>query len=392
MLQQRIHKTYKYKLKPTPEQACMLERTVLLCRYVYNAAVGERREAWRLRAISVTYYQQKAEPAGIKEAMPEYADVHSQVLQDVVLRVDRAFQAFFRRAQSGEGGKAPGYPRFHGRNRYTSFTYPQFENGVRLDKGLLVLSKIGRGAVRWSRPVEGTPKSLTVIREADGWYVSISCAEVPMHPLAPTGQETGIDLGLESLATLTDGTMIHNLRCCRQAEACLRRCARRVTRRKKNSNRRKKAVKLLAKAHLKVKRQRQDFHHQAALALVRQHDTIFFEDVQTANMLKNHHLAKSISEAGWSSFLAIRVCKAAYAGKQAVAVPPAYTSQQCSGCKRVVWKSLSTRWHQCSYEDCAVSLQRDHNAALNILALGKNPNGSGRAPRTRTWRGAACVA
>ena len=170
MEQQGVHKTYKYKLKPTPEQERKLEHVLMLCRHVYNAAIGERREAWRMRGVSITYYQQKAELPGIKEAMPEYADVNAQVLQDVVLRVDRAFQAFFQRVKASE---TPGYPRFHGRDRYTSFTYPQCgdHGGARLDNSFLVLSKIGRIAVRWSRPLVGTPKTVTISREADGWYV-----------------------------------------------------------------------------------------------------------------------------------------------------------------------------------------------------------------------------
>ncbi|HEV2458644.1 MAG TPA: transposase, partial [Ktedonobacterales bacterium] len=197
MEQQSILKTYLYKLKPTPQQERVLDHTLMLCRHVYNAALGERREAWRMRGISVSYYQQKAELPSIKAELPEYSAVHSQVLQDVVLRVDRAFQAFFRRMRAGE---APGYPRFQGRTRYHSFTYPQVgeHGGARLDNGFLVLSCIGRLAVRWSRPIEGTPKTVTVSREADGWYVSISCADVPIQPLPATGQETGIDLGLES--------------------------------------------------------------------------------------------------------------------------------------------------------------------------------------------------
>src|SRR6478672_7406910 len=202
MEQQSSRKTYKYKLKPTPEQERMFDRTVMLCRHVYNAAIGERREAWRMRGVSVDYYQQKAELPGIKEAMSEYGEVHSQVLQDVVLRVDRAFQAFFRRVKAGE---APGYPRFHGRDRYSSFTYPQFDNGVRLDNSFLVLSKIGRVPVRWSRPLEGTPKTVTISKEADGWYVCFSRADVPVQALPETGQETGIDLGIEAFATLSDG-------------------------------------------------------------------------------------------------------------------------------------------------------------------------------------------
>src|SRR5262249_25501755 len=159
--------------------------------------------------------------------------------------------------------------------------------------------------------------------------------------LPPTGHETGIDLGLESFGALADGKMIHNPRCYRKAQAYLRRCARRVARRKKGSNRRRKAVKLLAKAHLKVRRQRNDFQHKEARKMVEQYDTIYYEDLQTANMLKNHHLANSISDAGWSTFLSILAFKAANAGKQAVAVPPAYTSQACSGCGVLVSKGLS---------------------------------------------------
>jgi putative transposase len=370
MDEQTVRKTFKYKLKPTLSQEQMLERTLMLCRHVYNAAIGERREAWQKCGVSVTYYQQKAELPGIKEAMPEYGEVHSQVLQDVVLRVDRAFQAFFRRVKAGE---TPGYPRFQGSNRFNSVTYPQFGNGATLDNGFLVLSKIGRVAVRWSRPLEGTPKTVTISKEADGWYVCISCAEVPVHLLPLTGHETGIDLGLESFVTLADGTMIHNPRCYRRAERRLKTAQRKVSRRKKGSNRRRKAVQLLAKAHQTVQRQRHDFQHKTALALVRQYDTIYHEDLQTANMLKNHHLAKSIADAGWSGFLSILSFKAACAGRSVVAVPPAYTSQICSGCGVIVSKGLSVRWHSCP--DCGTSLHRDHNAAKNRERLGQSLQG-----------------
>jgi len=368
MAEQTVRKTFKYKLRTTPEQERMLDRTLMLCRHVYNAAVGERREAWGKCGVSVGYSQQKAELPPIKAEMPEYSEVNSQVLQDVVQRVDRAFQAFFRRVKNGE---TPGYPRFHGRNRYNSITYPQVgeHGGARLDNGFLVLSKIGRIALHWSRPIEGTPKTVTISREADGWYVCFSCADVPMQPLPPTGQQTGIDLGLESFATLSEGTMIHNPRCYRKAERTLKTAQRRVSRRNKGSHRRRKAVTLLAKAHLKVKRQRADFHHKTALALVRANDAIYHEDVQTANMLKNHRLAKSIADAGWSGFLSILSAKAACAGRRVVAVPPAYTSQACSGCGVLVAKGLSVRWHSCP--DCGTSLHRDHNAARNIERAGR---------------------
>jgi putative transposase len=369
MEHQSMRKTYKYKLKPTPEQERVLGRALMLCRHIYNAAVGERCEAWQKCGVSISYYQQKAELPGIKEAMPEYGEVHSQVLQDVVLRVEWAFQAFFRRIASGE---TPGYPRFHGRNRYNSFTYPQVgeHEGARLDNSFLVLSRIGRIAVRWSRPIEGTPKTVTILREADGWYVCFSCADVPIQPLPKTGNETGIDLGIEAFATLSDGMRIFNPGWYRQAERRLKTAQRRVSRRKNGSNRRRKAVTLLAKAHQKVRRQRTDFHHKTALHLVRENDTIYHEDLQTANMVRNHHLAKSIQDAGWAAFLSILTYKAACAGRLVVAVPPAFTSQICSGCGALVSKGLSIRWHSCP--ECGTSLHRDHNAALNILMLGKH--------------------
>ncbi|HEX3269066.1 MAG TPA: transposase [Ktedonobacterales bacterium] len=384
-----VRKTFKYKLKPTPQQERVLGRTLMLCRHVYNAAVEERREAWHKCSVTITYYQQQAELPGIKEALPEYGEVNAQILQGVVLRVDRAFQAFFRRLREGQ---TPGYPRFHGRDRYNSFTYPQVgeHGGARLDNGVLVLSKIGRIAMRWSRPLEGTIKTVTVSREADGWYACISCADVPIQPIPPTGKETGIDLGIEAFATLSDGVRVFHPGWYRKAEHALKTAQRRVSRRKKGSNRRRKAVTLLARAHQRVKRQRQNVHHKTALQLVRENDTIYHEELQTANMVKNHHLAKSISDAGWAAFLTILSFKAACAGRSVVAVPPAYTSQICSGCGVLVAKGLSIRWHSCP--ECGTSLHRDHNAALNILALGKKQSAVGQTVQAPTQPAGAYVA
>jgi putative transposase len=384
-----VRKTFKYKLKPTPQQERVLGRTLMLCRHVYNAAVEERREAWHKCSVTITYYQQQAELPGIKEALPEYGEVNAQILQGVVLRVDRAFQAFFRRLREGQ---TPGYPRFHGRDRYNSFTYPQVgeHGGARLDNGVLVLSKIGRIAMRWSRPLEGTIKTVTVSREADGWYACISCADVPIQPIPPTGKETGIDLGIEAFATLSDGVRVFHPGWYRKAGHALKTAQRRVSRRKKGSNRRRKAVTLLARAHQRVKRQRQNVHHKTALQLVRENDTIYHEELQTANMVKNHHLAKSISDAGWAAFLTILSFKAACAGRSVVAVPPAYTSQICSGCGVLVAKGLSIRWHSCP--ECGTSLHRDHNAALNILALGKKQSAVGQTVQAPTQPAGAYVA
>jgi putative transposase len=215
MEQQSARKTYQYKLKPTAEQELALDTTLMLCRQIYNAAIGERRAAWRMRGVSVTYSQQKAELPGIKEAMPEYGEVHSQILQDVLLRVERAFQGVFRRRREGQ---TPGYPRFHGRYRYNSFTYPQYGNGATLDGGALSLSKIGDVSPSSSiahckaRPRRSPSGGKQMAGMAVSPALTRQCSHFPS-----TGQETGIDLGLEAFTPLSDGTRIFHPGWYRQA-------------------------------------------------------------------------------------------------------------------------------------------------------------------------------
>jgi putative transposase len=379
MDQPTVRKTFKYKLRPTAEQEGTLEVVLRRCRELYHAALHARRQAWRRCAVSITVASQSAHLPDIKAARSEYQDLHAPVLQDVLTRRDRAFHACFRRVEAGE---KPGYPRFKRRSRYDSCTYKQFGTGATLDNGLLVRSKIGRIAVRWSQPLDGTPKLVTIRREAAGGYAGFSCAAVPIKPLPLTGQETGVDLGLESFATLANGNQIATPRIFRVAEWNRKRAQRRVSRRVKGSNRRRKALRLLATAHAKVRRARQDFHHKTALSLVRQYDTISHEDWQPANMVKNHALAKSINEAGWSGWLSILSFKAVAAGKAVAAVPAAFTAQACSGCGVLVAKGWSVRWHSCP--PCGTQLHRDHHAALNILARGSERSGAGQAPQAST--------
>jgi putative transposase len=217
-----VHKAYKYKLKPTPAQERRLEEVLWQCRRLYNTALEQRITLWKQRGVTRSQYEQEAELKDLRAAMPDYAAIHSHVLQDVLARLEKTYKAFFRRVRARKAGQTPGFPRFQGRERYHSFTFKEYGNGARLENGLLVLAKIGQVALRWSRPLAGTPKTVTISREVDGWYASFSCADVPMQPLEPTGQETGIDVGLESFATLADGTMIHNPRCYRRAERRLK--------------------------------------------------------------------------------------------------------------------------------------------------------------------------
>ncbi len=375
MSDEGLRKAYKYKLKPTPEQARLFEDVVWRCRTLYNTALEQRITAYRRCGVTLTCYQQQAELPDLKAAFPEYAAIHSQVLQDVLTRLDKTYQAFFRRVQAGQ---TPGFPRYQGRNRYQSFTYKQYGNGARLDNGFLVLSKIGRVAVRWSRPLEGTPKTVTIAKEADGWYVCFSCAEVPAQPLPPTGRETGIDVGLKVFLITSEGDTVENPRHHRKAEKRLKKAQRCVSRRKKESKRRRKAVRLLAKKHQQVQRQRRDFHHKTALSLLRANDTICVEDLRVANMVRNRHLSKSISDAGWAQFRTILEAKAACAGRRVIAVPPAYTSQDCSGCGTRIPKSLSVRTHVCT--SCGLVMDRDENAARNIQWAGQALRGLAGLP------------
>jgi putative transposase len=361
-----LRKAYKYKLKPTPDQKRQLEEVLWRCRMLYNTALEQRIWAYRRCGVTLSRYQQEAELKNLRAELPDYAAIHSHVLQDVLTRLDKTYQSFFRRVIAGQ---TPGFPRFQGRDRYHSFTYKEYGNGVRLDNGFLVLSKIGRVAVRWSRPVEGTSKTVTISRETDGWYVIFSCASVPTQPLPPTGRETGIDVGLKVFLITANGEVVENPRFHRRGEKKIIKAQRRVSRRKKGSKRRRKAVGHLGKAHQKVKRQRSDFQHKTALRLLRQYDTIYLEDLRVANMVRNHHLSKSISDAGWAQFRTILEAKAVYAGRRVIAVPSAYTSQDCSGCGTRVPKSLSVRTHVCT--NCGLILDRDENAARNIQWAGQ---------------------
>jgi putative transposase len=391
-----VRKTYKEKLRPTPAQERELERTLRRCRTLYNTALEQRITLWKQRGVSISRYAQEAELKALRAELPQYAGIHSHVLQDVLARLEKTYQAFFRRVQNGQ---RPGFPRFHGKDRYHSFTYKAYGNGARLDNGYLVLTKIGRIAVRWSRPMVGAIKTVTISKEADGWYVSFACADVPTEPLPETGRETGIDVGLKVFLITSDGQIVENPRHYRKAEKQLKRAQKRVSRRKKRSKRRAKAVQQCAKRHQHVRRQRSDFHHKTALALVRAYDVIYVEAIQAKNLSRRpgpkpdpdskggyeHNgasrkagLNTSIQDAGWGQFLHILAYKAACAGKRVEAVNPADTTQKCSGCGETMPKDLSVRTHVCT--NCGLVMDRDLNAAKNILWLGQRLRGVAGLP------------
>jgi putative transposase len=284
--------------------------------------------------------------------------------QDVLRRVDKTFQSFFRRVKSG---RKAGFPRFKSMRRFDSYTFPSYGDGCKFrDDGNLYIQGIGVLKVKLHRPVVGQIKTVTLKRECGRWYVCFSVEfEIP-EPLPSTGEVTGIDVGLESFVTLSDGTVIENPRHYRKAQARLRRAQRKVARRKKGSGRRRKAVQTLQRVHAHVRNQRADFHHQASRILVTNYDLIAVEDLNIKSLARGT-LAKSVNDVGWGGFLAKLSHKAEEAGRRLVKVNPNGTSQRCP-CGAAVPKNLGLRWHQCFA--CGMSVSRDHASALEILRLG----------------------
>ena len=371
-------KAYKYKLKPSAKVNAIFESWLAVLCELYNAALQEQRDAYRINHLSISRFDQDKQLPDIKKDRPDLARVHSQVVQNVLMRVAFAFDNFFRRVKEGQ---KPGFPRFRSRPRYDSFTYPQ--SGFSLKGKKLNLSKIGKVKVHLSRPIEGVIKTCTIKREADGWYV-IFAVEEPKKDLAPAPkQSVGVDVGIESFATLSDdeAAPIENPCYFRRAECDLKKAQRRVSRRVKGSKRRKKAVRLLARKHLKVKRQRRDFHFKEARKLVNEYQSIKVEDLNIKGMVKNHHLAKSISDAGWGQFIMIVIYKAEEAGRAVIKVNPSYTSQECSRCGKRNEITLATRIYRCS--QCGLVIHRDRNGAKRIEQ-------KGRAAPSGSRRGVAC--
>ena len=379
-----MKRSYKYRLYPTKQQEHTLFSTLTCCREIYNAALQERREAYRMVGKSINYYEQANQLPEIKQIREEYQDIHSQVLQDVLRRLKKAFDNFFRRVKNGE---EPGFPRFQGRNRYNSFTYPQGGYSLTHDDRVHI-SKIGSIKMKLHREIEVDIKTATIKYEAGQWYVIFSCEVEQPEPLPVVESEVGIDLGVTHFAALSDGTFIESPRYYRTAQAALKRKQRKLSRCKRGSHRRERARKAVAKAHRKVRNQRQDFQYKHSNNLVKQHQTIVFEQLEVKNLTKHTKpkqdekgkylpngagaksgLTKSMLDAGWASFQQMCVSKAEYAGRAVLFVNPRYTSQVCSQCGTVRKKSLEERWHSC---ECGCELDRDTNAAINILRLGRS--------------------
>jgi putative transposase len=292
------------------------------------------------------------------------------VLQNVAVRIDLAFQAFFRRVRTGE---TPGYPRFRDYGRYDSIIYPQAPSGCKLeaDGKRLRLHGVGEVKILLHRPIEGTPKTVTITRSSTGkWYVCFSCECAEPSPLPETGQQVGIDVGLKTFATLSTGDEVANPRFFRQEEQALAKVQRRLSKEEKGTPERARRRKVVARVHERIRWRRGDFAHQHSRRIVNTCDLIAVEDLLINWMTHNHCLAKSIHDVAWSQFASLLSYKAAWAGRKQVAMNPAYTSQDCSQCgHRKTDLTLADRTHRCSC--CGIALDRDLNASRNILALGR---------------------
>lgn len=371
---------YQYKLRPTKQQAQEIDRWLSMLCAQYNYLLADRFN-WYSRCRcpinacplvchipelrdNPDYYSQKKTLPNLKKTHPWYGEIYSQVLQDVVKRVKVTFDRFLK---GDSNGKRSGKPRFKSRSRYKTFTYPQMKDGC-LQGNLINLPMFGKVKVIVHRPIpDGFKiKTASVTKKADGYYLILSLEDATVPTIKPDFNPdsiTGIDVGLKEFLTTSEGKTVAIPQHYRKSQKRLRVIQKRVSRRKKGSNRRQKATKQLGKQHKKVADKRKDFHFKTASNLLKQYDVIAVEDLNVKGLARTR-LGKSILDAGWSSFLLILTFKAENAGKLVIPVKASGTSQDCSNCGAKVPKKLHERWHDCP--DCGCSLDRDHNAAINI--------------------------
>jgi putative transposase len=351
------------KLYPTAVQEAALETWLRRCCWLYNQALEYRIKAYQRRGETVGLVAQCAWLTGLRERMPALAEVPTKFARDALRRVDRGFQAFFRRCQAGE---KPGFPRFRSHTRYNSLEF--LAPGVYLRPGNLVhVPKLGLVKVRvGEQALAGTQKLLRLIRRASCWFAQVVVDDGQQPPpKIKIRSAVGIDVGLESFATLDTGEKIPNPRFFRKAQQKLKRLQRRVCRCQRRSRNRRRAARRLARQHERIAAQRRDFAHQQSRKLINRFDLIGFEKLNLGGLGRSR-LAKSIHDAAWGMFLYFVTYKAEGAGRHAVPVNPSGTSQECPWCGRVQPKSLSERVHRCPCRGEVID--RDHASALVIRA------------------------
>ncbi|WP_293142819.1 MULTISPECIES: transposase [unclassified Microcoleus] len=371
---------YQYKLRPNKQQAIELDRWLSMLCAQYNYLLADRFNWYEQNRCPVNacpllcnlpelrdnpdYYSQKKTLPELKKTHPWYSEIYSQVLQDTVKRVKVTFDRFLK---GDSNGKRSGKPRFKSRDRYRTFTYPQMKDGC-LQGNLINLPMLGKVKVILHRPVPNgfKIKTASITKKADGYYLTLSLEDATVPTIKPDFNPeliTGIDVGLKEFLTTSEGETVAIPQHYRKSQKRLKVIQKRVSRRKKGSNRRLKAVKQLGKRHKKVADKRKDFHFKTANNLLKKYDVVAVEDLNFKGLARTW-LAKSVLDAGWSSFLSILKNQAENAGLLVVPVKASGTSQDCSNCGEKVPKKLHDRWHDCPH--CGCSLDRDLNAAINI--------------------------
>ena len=373
-------RTYKFRIYPSDSQITLLNTTLDLCHELYNAMLQQRIYAYR-SGKKVSYKSQQNEIPEIKRMFSEFRNIHSLVIQDVAHRLDKAFDNFYRRINEKKNGKniKAGFPRFKSRDRYSSITYTQSGFSI-MDNGHVLLSKIGEIRVFMHRSVTGDIRTVSVKHDSVGdWFITMTFgtdirSDSPVDETTQDSQfqpvkPVGIDMGLKSIITTSDGIQIEPPQYMRKSEKKLARAQRQLSRKKKGSEKRRKAITRVAKINRKIQRQRDDFSHKISGNLVEHHDLIVFEDLNIKNMVKNHHMAKSIGDASWNRIIQYTMYKAESAGRVVILVNPMQTSQECSQCGNIKHDlKLSDRIYHC--DECGLSIDRDVNAAINIERKG----------------------
>lgn len=299
-------KVFRYRLYPTKEQKKNLNRTLELCRWTFNETLALRKNAWESEQKNINYYDSKKMIPVWKKEKPELKTVHSQVLQEVIKRVDLAFQAFFRRVKAGE---TPGYPRFKGYGRYDSITYTQ--SGFELNSNKLWISKIGDVKIKLHRSFDGEIQRLNIRKMPTGkWFVSFLIKTESESLFPKTGLSVGIDVGISSFLTFSDGQQIQNPRFFVTDEKKLVKAQRKLSKAEKGTIARKKALKIVQHLHERISNKREDFIQKISLNLVKDYDLITFEDLNVKGMIQSHNLAKHIADVAWSKLITITTYKA----------------------------------------------------------------------------------
>lgn len=357
---------FKYRLYPNKTQEATLEHQLDLCRWTYNRLLLHCRSTNKKTGKLPTLFDLNKLLVKLKTENLELEQVHSQILQNISKRIRDAYHGFFQRRKYG---LKAGLPRFKKPQRYRSFTYPQ--SGYNIDRNRLHMSKIGDIKIRLHRPIQGLAKTLTVKKTPSGkWFACFSCivdSNLGERPL----KEVGIDLGLKFFAVLSDGTRIKNPRFYQTSERRLARLQRSYSQKERDSRNHERANLKVARLHEKIENRRSDFLHKVSRAVANAYSIVYVEDLKIRNMVRNHLLAKSISDAGWGRFVRMLCYKEEESGGRVIFVNPHNTSQICSRCSNIVTKALSDRKHECPF--CGLVMDRDLNASRNILKIGRGP-------------------